>query len=70
MASKQQKVAEDFTTTFPNKTVKQWRKMLEKWEEDPLCPNPYISNEQGALLIGVSLPWLMVLPLVIKISEA
>ena len=44
--------------------------MLEKWEEDPLCPNPYVSNEQGALLIGVSLPWLTVLPLAIKISEA
>ena len=70
LESKQRKVADNFTATFPDKTVKQWRRMLEKWEEDPLCPNPYVLSEQGALLVGVSLPWLTVLPLAIKISEA
>lgn len=47
MASKQRKVANDFAATFPDKTVEQWREMVETWRADPSLPNPYVSNEQG-----------------------
>ena len=47
MASRQSKVADDFTATFPRNTVQQWRQMVEKWQANPLCPNPYVSNERG-----------------------
>ena len=46
-ASRQRKVAEDFTATFPHETVQRWRKMVKEWQADPSRPNPYISNERG-----------------------
>ena len=42
---RQGKVAEDFSMTFPDKTVQQWRQMVKDWQADPLLPNPYVSNE-------------------------
>jgi hypothetical protein len=47
MKSKQQKVADDFTATFPSETVRQWRKMVKRWQKKPSRPNPYVSNERG-----------------------
>ena len=52
MALKQRKVAEDFSTTFPNKTVDQWKRMVEDWQVDHSLPNPYVSNEQGMFFIS------------------
>ena len=47
MGSVQRKAANDFTATFSNETVQEWRKMVKEWEEDPSCSNPYVSNERG-----------------------
>ena len=47
MASRQRKAADDFTTTFPDETVKEWRKMVKDWQEDSSLPNPYASEERG-----------------------
>ena len=47
MASKQRQVANDFTATFPPKTVQNWRCMVKEWEADPSYPNPYVLKEQG-----------------------
>ena len=47
MASTQRKAANDFSATFPAKTVRQWRQMVDKWQVDPSCPNPYVSNDRG-----------------------
>ena len=47
MALTQRKVAEDFATTFPNKTVQKWRRMVKEWHANPSLANPYVSNERG-----------------------
>lgn len=47
MASKQRQAASEFSGTFPDETVQSWKKMVKDWETDPLCPNPYVSNERG-----------------------
>jgi hypothetical protein len=44
MASKQRKVADDFTATFPHTTVQQWRRMVKDWQANPSHPNPYALN--------------------------
>jgi hypothetical protein len=46
-ASRQRQVAEDFTATFPYKTVQEWRQMVKEWQANSLRPNPYASNERG-----------------------
>jgi hypothetical protein len=51
--SRQRKVADDFTTTFPCETVQEWKDMVSKWQMDSSKPNPYVSNEQGMFSIGV-----------------
>lgn len=48
-ALRQRKVADDFTATFPLRTIQQWREMVREWQENPLRPNPYASNERGKL---------------------
>lgn len=53
MEKTQRKVANDFSATFPLKTVRQWRKMVKEWQANPSCPNPYISNERGMFLESV-----------------
>jgi hypothetical protein len=50
-ASKQHKVAEDFTTTFPDETVQTWKEMVDKWQKEPSSPNPYVSNERGMFFL-------------------
>ena len=50
MAEKQRRIAADFTTTFPSKTVRRWRKMVEEWQVNTSRPNPYVSNERGKSL--------------------
>ena len=47
MASTQRKVADEFSETFPEGVIRQWRKMVKEWEENPSQPNPYSSNERG-----------------------
>ena len=47
MASRQRKAADDFTATFPDKTVKEWRMMVKDWQEDSSLPNPYALEERG-----------------------
>ena len=47
MASIQQKAADDFTTTFPQDTIFEWKRMVQEWEADPSRPNPYVSNVRG-----------------------
>jgi hypothetical protein len=52
-ASKQRKVAEDFTATFPDETVETWKEMVDKWQKEPSSPNPYVSNERGMFFFEV-----------------
>lgn len=47
MASKQRQVADDFSATFPQETIRAWSRMIKQWEADPSYPNPYISKERG-----------------------
>ena len=47
MASIQRKAATDFSRTFPDKTIKQWKKMVREWERDSSRPDPYVSAERG-----------------------
>ena len=47
MASKQRKVADEFSATFDNETIQKWKAMAEKWQGDHSHPNPYVSNERG-----------------------
>jgi hypothetical protein len=54
MASRQRKVANDFSTTFPRSTMQKWRQMVEEWQANPSRPNPYVSNERGTSLWGCS----------------
>ena len=49
MATKQRKVATEFSGTFTKKTVQKWTKMVKLWEVDSSHPNPYISNERGMI---------------------
>ena len=35
MESKQRKVANDFTVTFPLDMIQQWRRMVREWEANP-----------------------------------
>ena len=47
MASIQRKAAKDFSQTFPNETIKQWKEMVKEWERDSSRPDPYVSTERG-----------------------
>lgn len=47
MASMQSKVANDFAATFPEKTIKQWERMVKEWQLNPSLSNPYVSSERG-----------------------
>lgn len=47
MAKSQRKVANDFTATFPDETIREWEQMVEEWQADSSYPNPYASNERG-----------------------
>ena len=49
MASKQRKVANDFTATFPPRTVQGWKRMVREWQANSSRPNPYVSKERGKL---------------------
>jgi len=51
MASKQRQVADDFSATFPQETIRAWSRMVKKWEADPSYPNPYISKERGTAVV-------------------
>ena len=51
MASIQRKAAKDFSQTFPDKTVKQWKKMVKEWELDSSRPDPYVSAEHGMFFL-------------------
>ena len=54
MASIQRKAADDFTTTFPQDTISEWKRMLREWEADPSRPNPYVSNVRGMPFFALS----------------
>lgn len=62
MATIQRKAANEFSATFPGKTVQGWMKMVKEWQENPLRPNPYVSNEHGmfslSYLMAVSYSYL------------
>jgi hypothetical protein len=51
MASKQRKVANDFEATFPPDTIRQWKRMVRKWEAKSSNPNPYVSKDRGRFFI-------------------
>jgi hypothetical protein len=70
MASRQRKAADDFTTTFPEETVTEWKKMVKDWQGDPKLPNPYVSNEQGMFSKIIQLLCLTVVSPASKLSEA
>ena len=70
MRSPQRKAADDFSATFPPKTVQQWRKMLEEWHENPTSPNPHVSNEQGTFFRSYFVATAYRFPPVSKLSEA
>lgn len=59
MASKQRTVAEDFSLTFPDKTVEQWRKMVKDWQANPSLTDPYVSNERSTFFLNylVAVPY-------------
>jgi hypothetical protein len=47
MAATQRKAAVEFSGTFPDTTVRDWKKMVRDWQENPSRPNPYVSKERG-----------------------
>jgi len=51
MASVQRKAADDFTATFPETTIRQWKRMVQEWEANPSRPNPYVSNDHGRVFV-------------------
>ena len=66
MALSQCQVANDFTATFPHKTVQTWGHMVKEWETNPSYPNPYISKEQGTPFSMSGLVYLIVIFVSIK----
>jgi hypothetical protein len=42
-------VYEQLTSTFSVNDIKVWEKMVEKWENDPSAPNPYVEPAIGNL---------------------
>ena len=72
MALKQRKAASEFSGTFPDETVKIWRKMVKNWQKDPSRPNPYASGEHGKLF-GVFLNLYLTMTaflIALKLTEA
>lgn len=70
MASVQRKAAGDFTATFPETTIHQWKRMVQEWEANPSCPNPYVSNDRGRVFVLFQVyPILKIVCSALKISE-
>lgn len=40
-------VYQQLTSTFSVNDIKGWEKMVEKWENDPSAPNPYVEPALG-----------------------
>lgn len=69
-ASKQRKASDDFTETFPQDVVQQWRRMVREWEVNRSRPNPYVSNDRGRFLYSsFNVLWFTVVLLASKVSE-
>lgn len=47
MSKKHRTALNALSATFPASTVNEWTKMVEDWEENTNCPNPFEETELG-----------------------